>query len=155
VCLHRVARDPSLRADIATGMCLFRPLISFADDVPENTRSFQNFLRWTGCASPKSSVRRHANLTAHPPCRVTPSARLPSQLSFRWQRRTTTYARSSLNYPPFARSAPCGPVHSPVGRRLRAENVTRAALECVSQRCDGTRVMLTFFYLLAHFAISV
>ena len=37
---HCAVRDPSLRADVAAGTGLFRPLMSFADDVPESDRDF-------------------------------------------------------------------------------------------------------------------
>ena len=38
--LHCAVRDTSLCADIAAGTALFRPLMSFADDVPESDRDF-------------------------------------------------------------------------------------------------------------------
>ena len=41
--LHCAVRDTSLCADIAAGTALFRPLTSFADDVPESDRDFSKF----------------------------------------------------------------------------------------------------------------
>jgi hypothetical protein len=160
VCLHCVVRDPSLRTDIATGTCLFRPLISFADDVPENTRDFSklpqvdrmcalliNLSRTVVKVSPRKVSRARTRKFVHAPALQgsAPSARPSSQLSSRWQRRTTTDARSSSNFPPFARSAPRGPVHSPVEEKDPEQIASPDLLsECVSQRRDG-RVKLTLF----------